>query len=223
MYDCYSRLRNHLKWGFIIYRCDYRNDSDWTYFIKRWSDVVNATLTEWDKSYLFNNLEWTIKEDRATLDRANIDDIRRIFTAWTKSKETLAEQQAAIDLGVLGSPRYWFCVHVDAEALDSCLTYDKFPEDKQDSFWIEKRDPALGRTPYVNIVRKDLELEMPPRYPEDDDGEEAGEDDEGELDEVISVKVHWEAAVPDVYVNLNQSLDGFEAIARDVDQDGVHL
>lgn len=215
-------LPRDVKLGFLIYRCDYRDDSVWEYLIRRWSDIVNTSLTKSGLRDLINNLEWEIKEDRATLDGATVEDIRKIFTAWTKSKETVTERQAAIKIGAAGSPRHFYCVHVDAKALDSCLAYDKVPEDDQGQFWHGKRDPALGHGPYVTIVQKDLELEIR-RYPEDGDGEEAGEDDEEDLDEVTSVKVHWESAVPHFYFSLNQAIHQFPAIPRYVDQDGVHL
>ena len=140
--------------------------------------------------------------------------MRKLFTAWTKTREAVAEQQAAIDLQITGSPRYWFCIHVDDKALDDCLTFDNLPEDKQLKFWYTSRDPALGHAPYVNIVEKAMETVGTPQY----DEEEEEEDDEG--GEVISVKVHWQSAIPDVYFGLNQAAYAFQTISRNVGQDG---
>lgn len=221
----YSRLRNHLKWGFIIYRCDYRDDSAWAHFIDRWSQFVNTWLIQKRQRELIKNLKWTVREDRAALDRATIKDVRKLFTAWTKTRKAVAEQQAAIDLQIPGSPRYSFCIHVDAKALDDCLTSDRLPEDKQLKFWNEPRDPALGHAPYVNIVEKAMETVGTPQYDEEEEEEEDDDDDNGDDEggEVISVKVHWQSAIPDVYFALNQAPGAFQAIARDVDRDGVHL
>ena len=118
-----------------------------------------------------------------------------------------------------------FCIHVDAKALDDCLTFDSLPEDKQLKFWNEPRDPALGHALYVNIVEKAIETVGTPQYDEEEEEEEDDNDDNNnnEGGEVISVKVHWQSAIPDVYFALNQAPGAFQAIAGDVDQDGVHL
>lgn len=218
----YSRLRNHPKWGFIIYRCDYRDDSAWPHFIDRWSQTVNTWLIRKRQRELIENLKWTVREDRTDLNRATVEDVRKLFTAWTKTRET--EQQAAIDLQILGSPRHSFCIHVDAKALDNCLTFDSLPEDKQLKFWNKSRDPALGHAPYVSIVEKAMETVETPQYDEEEEDEEDDVDnDDNKGGEVISVKVHWQSAIPDVYFALNQAPGAFQAIARDVDQDGIHL
>ncbi|KAJ4382676.1 hypothetical protein N0V86_001898 [Didymella sp. IMI 355093] len=208
------------EWGFIIYRCDYRDDSAWARFIDRWSQLVNAWLIRKRQRELIETLKWTVREDHAAFDGATVEDVRKSFTAWTETEEAIAREQAATDLQILGAPRYYFCVHVDAKALDSCLRFDSLPEDKQLKFWNETRDPALGHAPYVNIVEKYMEILGAPQY---DEEEEEEEDDDDEGGEVISVKVHWQSAIPDVYFALNQTLNAFQAIARDVDRDGVHL
>lgn len=186
---------------------------------------MNTWLIQKRQRELIKNLKWTVREDRAALDRATIKDVRKLFTAWTKTREAVAEQQAAIDLQIPGSPRYSFCIHVDAKALDDCLTFDRLPEDKQLKFWNQPRDPALGHAPYVNIVEKAMETVGTPQYDEEEEEEDDDDDDNGDDEggEVISVKVHWQSAIPDVYFALNQAPGAFQAIARDVDRDGVHL
>lgn len=217
----YLPLRNHPKWGFTIYRCDYRDDATWAHFIDRWSQLVNTWLIQKHQRELIKNLEWTVREDYAALDRATVEDVRKLFTAWTKTREAVAKQQAAIDLQIRTSPRYSFCVHVDAKALDACLTFDNLPKDRQLAFWHNIRDPALGHAPYVNIVEKAMEPFGTSQCDEEEEEEEEEGDDEG--GEVISVKVHWRSAVPDIYFALNHAPNSFQALARDVDQDGVHL
>lgn len=80
--DTYKRLHNHPKWGFIIYRCDYRDDSVWAHFMERWSQRVNESLIHTNERQLIKNLEWTVRED-PSLDKATKEHVRKLFTAWT--------------------------------------------------------------------------------------------------------------------------------------------
>lgn len=94
-------------------------------------------------------------------------------------------------------------------------------------FWTRRRDPALGHAPYVNLVEKSEESTEPPHHDKknnEDDAEEEEEEDEDSDEETaaISVKIHWRAAIPDVFVALNHTLDEFQRMIHDVDQDGVH-
>ena len=165
-------------------------------------------------------------------DSATVEDVRSLFTAWTKTEEAIAEQQSAIDNQVLGSLRYQFCVHVDAKALDECLRFDGLPEGTQLQFWSHRRDPALGHAPYFNLVERIGETVEPPQHnkkdkddDDDDDEEEEEEEEEEDSNEeaaAISVKVHWRVAISDALVMLNQTSDTFQPMVHDVDQDRVH-
>jgi len=218
-----SRLQNHPKWGFIIYRCDYRDDFIWARFIDQWSQWVNDWLIRHGDRGLINNLAWTVREDRASLDGATIEDVRGLFTAWTKTEQAIAEQQRAVDSHVLGSPRYRFCAFVDAKALDECLRFDGLPESTQLQFWSRRRDPALGHAPYITLIEKIDDTIAPPQHDDKDMKEEEEEEEDSDEEAVaISVKVHWRAALPDVFVALNQSPDEFQRMAFEVDQDRVH-
>jgi len=77
----YSHLPNHPKWGFIIYRCDYRDDSAWARFIDRWSQFVNAWLIQKRQRELIETLKWNVREDCAAFNRATVEDVRKSFTA----------------------------------------------------------------------------------------------------------------------------------------------
>ena len=112
--------------------------------------------------------------------------MRKLFTAKTKTGEAVAERQAATYRNVLGSPGYFFFVYVDAEALDECLRYDGLPEATQLKFWNRRRDPALGRARYANIIETVVEVSGTPQDGDDDDDK----DNNGEK-EAISFKAHW--------------------------------
>lgn len=90
---------------------------------------MNDWLIRHGDRELIENLAWTIVEDHTALDGATVEDVRSLFTAWTRTEEAITEQQNAVDSYVLGSPRVQFCVHVDAKALDECLRFDGLPED----------------------------------------------------------------------------------------------
>lgn len=218
----YKLLRDHRQWGFIIYRCDYRDDTQWALFMERWSQRTNEWLIKMGERQLIENLSWTVREDRTSLNGATVETVRNLFTAWAKTEEVAAEQQTTIDLRIRDCPRYHFCIHIDAMAVDACLRFDTLPEDTQLKFWSHKRNPALGHAPYVTIIEKEYEVSENSYNPE----EEEEDDDSDEEVEAISIKIHWQCVVPDIYSSLNQTSDSsrtFQSMAWDVDQDGVNM
>lgn len=61
----YEKLCNHSKWEFIIYRCDYRDDSSWQIFINAWSNRVRQWLYTDDLSRLIQTSNFTDRESQA--------------------------------------------------------------------------------------------------------------------------------------------------------------
>src|SRR3954465_936590 len=54
-----EELRSIPKWGFIIYRCDYRDDDAWKAFMDGWSDRVNQWLLHKNAGHLIQTLDFT--------------------------------------------------------------------------------------------------------------------------------------------------------------------
>lgn len=217
-FDRYKRIRDHHKWGFVIYRCDYRDDEVWKMFLANWSDRVTRWLLSRGDSDLAASLEFTIKEDRTKLDGATVEQVQEIFTAWTNSYEAIAEGKTAREMH--GAARYDYCIHVDAKALDGSLEFENLPEDVQRKFITRNKKSALGPAAHVNVVRR--KMEVLGSYEEEGEEYEEDSDDEVDLDPV-AIKFHYPEVYPDVYVSLTGSGNPWEWMARDLDKYGVYL
>ena len=72
----------HDKWGYVIYRCTYKNDQDWD----RFKQLVHTRFQEYiaksDTPQIAESLEFTFVEDRATLDGASRGQLRKRFNEW---------------------------------------------------------------------------------------------------------------------------------------------
>ena len=75
---------NHDKWGFVIYRCTYKNDQDWARFKQLVHDRTKQLIAESDTPEIADSLEWTFVEERATLDGASRPQLRERFNTWAE-------------------------------------------------------------------------------------------------------------------------------------------
>lgn len=58
---CEVLKRNpHLKWGFVIYRCTYDSDNEWSRFMNHLNTRVRLNLEEDGAAELFDRLDWTV-------------------------------------------------------------------------------------------------------------------------------------------------------------------
>lgn len=137
------------KWGFVIYRCTYEDDSAWARFMERMNDH-RATFLTWKYEVedpdddvprdVAKRLDWRVQEDPATLKGASKDEVRRRFRQLvTTSLKPEESGEATVTIAAKSeNPRWNFCVHVDKASLDSIL---------QDSLNWKHR--------YVNLIRAD--------------------------------------------------------------------
>jgi hypothetical protein len=195
------------KWGFLIYRCDYRDDEAWKTFIDKWSNRVRSCLLDqYGDTSLVKTLEFTVKDNQSSLNNASVEQIHKIFTEWTRSEEAQAEQKDAVKTGHISIPRYMFCVHVDAPSLDGCLKYLSLPREEADKYLLNVRCQALGEAAYINIVRVEKVWYFPSVLTGDwgnpyENGQEEEEDDEEDKG-VISVKMHLPYVLPATYAQM---------------------
>lgn len=92
------------------------------------------------------SLEMTVRSDQSALDGASVDQVRDAFKAWIDSTEAEEERKdAPLDWGGAAYPRYTYCVHVDADAVDSVVVRAPQPP------MHDSRD----KVGYVNLVRLD--------------------------------------------------------------------
>lgn len=99
----------HDKWGFVIYRCTYKNDQDWHHFKQLVHDRTKKAMAESDAPEIADSLEWTFVEDRDTLDGASRSRLRRHFNAWAETAHAIEQPRAHLDFqkwGLFGIARY---------------------------------------------------------------------------------------------------------------------
>jgi hypothetical protein len=143
------------KWGWVIYRCTYGDDAAWQRFVNELHDYHKTLLRdELQAEDLIPSYDWIVKED-PTLDGATKDEVRRRFRQFRTS---LLEAEVPDDLeerkkqAILWEwPRYNFCIHVGAEALESVL--------REGVAYNGNTNPAT--TSHVNLVRADSSWDMP--------------------------------------------------------------
>lgn len=92
------------------------------------------------------SMDMRVRADQSALDGASVNHVRNAFQAWVESAEAKEEtKDAPLDWGGADYPRYTYCVHADADAVDSVVRRAPQP-------------PTLDREKvgYVNLVRLDM-------------------------------------------------------------------
>lgn len=145
------KVDNHKKWGLLFYRCDYASDELWAKFLQAARAAIDGSFEDarpHDVDIVRSAFEMTLIEDRATLDGATVDQVRSIFAAWIRSDEAKAESNESESGHWPGfrHPRYTYCVHVDADVLDTVVNRALKLDPELDSY-------EARQTAYVNLVR----------------------------------------------------------------------
>lgn len=162
--ECILAGAGHDTWGWVVYRCTYRSDHDWSEFInkvkalsRQFLDQRGATEAIADKQI------WTFIDDRERLENANKAVVRRMFNDWVHSPEAAAEQpNARAPIPEVQLPRYLYCMHVDEASLQSLL------DDSRD--W------------HVNIINRHW-------IPEEEESDYEDSEDDEIPDEVRAAKI----------------------------------
>lgn len=77
-----------LRWGFVIYRCNYDDDEKWARFMDFLNTRVQLNLQAEGGEDLFGRIDWSVQEDRESLDGAGLDAVRE-YVAERLSRTTL--------------------------------------------------------------------------------------------------------------------------------------
>lgn len=109
------------KFGFVIYRCTYSNNTAWTELL---SLIKQEAQTQIEKlgpgrDWLGTHLDWTIVED-PTLDGASLEEVKSRFHRWADEIVDESERTSTNILRWL--PRFNFFVVVDEKCLASMET-----------------------------------------------------------------------------------------------------
>jgi hypothetical protein len=115
---------------------------------------------------LKETLALTTKEDRESLDGATLEQFRETFKDWVMSEEARNEMGEGAPCGAFKSPRYTYCVHVDADVIDSVV--DRAPQPPE----YDRREIA-----YANLVQLS-DGEWNPEMADTGDDDEDVEDEE---------------------------------------------
>ena len=184
---------NHRTWGLVIYRCTYSSDADWTEFTTRLHYQIHKTLNHYNGLDMLDSLATTVFEDKPTLDGASKAAVREKFTEWTA---TAPEAEQGTTAGA--SQRYRYCIHVDAEALESVVRHAKAPPEPE------------GRGPgFVNLVSRHWEPDVREVM------EEGAEAVEGsELRDVGWMKVEYGGVMVGFWVLLRDWNDWYREYRR---------
>lgn len=77
-----ERVRNNpdAKWGFVIYRCTYRDDAAWEQFMQRLKLQARLNLEADGAGDIFAHIDWNVQEDPAMLDNARALDVKMYGT-----------------------------------------------------------------------------------------------------------------------------------------------
>lgn len=155
----------HDTWGWVVYRCTYVSDPEWSRFMDTLKAVTEKSLEFYGKSEwpLAKQLVWTVNEDRARLDNASKSEVRKIFNAWVSSAAAAAEQpKTSVPHTRTRMARYRYCIHIDETSIRSVL------DESQD--W------------HVNIINRDW-------IPEDEEEPVLNEWDDEEADDEVEPEV----------------------------------
>lgn len=205
----FYRLR---RWGFVIYRCTYGDDVAWSRFLDHLNKRKDYVLEDcYCTPELAASIDWNVQEDPA-LDGASKDEVRRRFKQWVASDACRTEFPADMDASRLQcllaeNPRYNYCIHVDADSLDSVINRGPPPT-----------EPDMENISYVNLIRADDAWEaldfdrcdwsrrkLVPDQEEDPFDEGEPEVEGSRLSDVGWMKVSPDGLVPGVYDILTRS------------------
>ncbi|KAJ5121564.1 uncharacterized protein N7515_009525 [Penicillium bovifimosum] len=147
------------KWGFVIYRCTYQNNTDWENFMARFVSAVPEYLESYNGLDLLDTFTPTVLED-PSFEGASVATLRVHFSQWAQT--SLKEEQGVAEDHQACTGRYRFFIMVDQEAMDSVLSA---PEDEDEAA-------------FVRVVYAEWKPEMP-------DEEDIAHGDGSELEEPI--------------------------------------
>ncbi|KAL4903828.1 hypothetical protein BDW74DRAFT_185915 [Aspergillus multicolor] len=117
-------IDGHRAWGFVIYRCTYKNDADCAAFLRLLlDDTKKMLLLSAGELDLLRNLALTIFDDPTKFDGVTAAVVREHFKDWAAAAP-VREQGAGKGLcpkpGFV-SQRYAYCLQVGEEELESVL------------------------------------------------------------------------------------------------------
>jgi hypothetical protein len=180
------KLSSFLKFGFVIYRCTYRDDAAWTQLlslIKREAQEDIKRLGP-GRDWLGAHLEWTVVED-PTLDGATQEEVKMQFDGWADG--VVEEYGRASTDNVRGLPRFNFCVFVDKKCLASLEKSKAVVDGRKPPVFVVLMRAKRGIPTWV--LEAQASASRRPRSSEDEE-EEIFEDEEEEEEDDIPLAAY---------------------------------
>lgn len=185
------------KWGFVICRCTYDNDALWEAFVTMLKTSAAAYLRKWEQEDLLGpDLQWTIIEDRATLDGASKETVRQHFLEWVAAHSVERDGEGIDNPNVISHlPRFRYCVYVDADCLNAIRAR-----------WISVEPEGYRLRGEVVLINAGPET-PPPSLDSDEEDEEDDEEVYEEVEGCTAANVGW------MYTEAYALLENYEELA----------
>ncbi|KAI1129346.1 hypothetical protein F5Y10DRAFT_238400 [Nemania abortiva] len=121
-------------WGFLIYRCTYGDDDVWDRYMTHLKEAVHKDLDILGRDILMEQYaQWTVIEDKETLDGASKQEVRERFIQWRDQNSVSRELSEATQLvrtimpmqtdASTRLPRFTYCLYVDQKCLDTLAAH----------------------------------------------------------------------------------------------------
>ncbi|KAK3679999.1 hypothetical protein LTR78_000376 [Recurvomyces mirabilis] len=151
----------HKTWGFVIYRTTYDNDTDWTEFMRRLRAWTAENMDFYHGDDVLQRMTWTVFDDRAQFDGVDAAAVRRHFRTWAedavRSEQADASDATPVSMG--RSPRYRYCIQIDAASLKSAVHDAPAPPayDQERQGWVKvigitEHDVGWMKCPFPSVM-----------------------------------------------------------------------
>jgi hypothetical protein len=155
--DAKLKQSGHDFWGWVVYRCTYKSDSEWAEFKDKLEAESRRSLDHFAATdAMLEQHTPTFVDDRERLENVTKSDVRRIFNEWVHSPEAAAEQpNARSPPPETRMSRYKFCIHVDETSLRSVLDKSDWHLNLVSRLWV----PEAEQEPYEGDPDDDFDYE----------------------------------------------------------------
>ncbi|KAK4118044.1 hypothetical protein N657DRAFT_651707 [Parathielavia appendiculata] len=112
-------------WGFVLFRCTYRSQEKWDKFAALVWGHARDPFEEAGLMHVYARMRWTVFENPAGLDGADIVETSRRFMDWVErgpgGRELAGSVFCNFPPDCVDTPRHTFFLHVDEESLESVV------------------------------------------------------------------------------------------------------
>ncbi|KAJ4286166.1 hypothetical protein N0V88_008110 [Collariella sp. IMI 366227] len=112
------------SWGFVLFRCTYGSQEKWDKFVARVQKYARDEFEEAGLMDVYARMRWTVFEDEAALDGADILETTNRFVKWVDrgpGGQELVGSVFGTTMNTNATARHSFFFHVDEESLENVL------------------------------------------------------------------------------------------------------